>query len=154
MGWFKDHGFESGTYDDAEKLCKTTVTSLDGLRRAGIATGAKNKVALVPRAELPDGWDPATDTRLTVWEVTQHLVKRLTSAGGEAAAADLLRRCRRWGDPARDLAQWLAAVSLATRPAEALDHDALVTSWSELVRLAERPESTQGTLAAVDTVDG
>ncbi len=154
MGWFKDHGFEPGTYDDAEKLCKTTVTSLEGLKRAGIATGAKNKVALIPRAELPDGWDPATDTRPTVWEVTQHLVKRLTSAGGEAAAADLLRRCRRWGDAARDLAQWLAAASLVTRPAEALDHDALVTSWSELVRLAERPESSQGVLTPVDTVDG
>ncbi len=154
MGWFKDHGFEPGTYDDAEKLCKTTVTSLEGLKRAGIATGAKNKVALIPRAELPDGWDPATDSRPTVWEVTQHLVKRLTSAGGEAAAADLLRRCRRWGDAARDLAQWLAAASLVTRPAEALDHDALVTSWSELVRLAKRPESSQGVLTPVDTVDG
>jgi putative DNA methylase len=154
MGWFKDHGFEPGTYDDAEKLCKTTVTSLEGLKRAGIATGAKNKVALIPRAELPDGWDPATDSRPTVWEVTQHLVKRLTSAGGEAAAADLLRRCRRWGDAARDLAQWLAATSLVTRPSEALDHDALVTSWSELVRLAERPESSQGVLTPVDTVDG
>ncbi len=154
MGWFKDHGFEPGTYDDAEKLCKSTVTSLEGLKRAGIATGAKNKVALIPRAELPDGWDPATDTRPTVWEVTQHLVKRLTSAGGEAAAADLLRRCRHWGDAARDLAQWLAAASLVTRPAEALDHDALVTSWSELVRLAERPESSQGVLTPVDTVDG
>ncbi|HUP68920.1 MAG TPA: DUF1156 domain-containing protein [Acidimicrobiales bacterium] len=154
MGWFKDHGFEPGTYDDAEKLCKTTVTSLEALQRAGIATGAKGKVALVPRAGLPDGWDPATDTRPTVWEVTQHLVKRLTSAGGEAAAADLLRKCRRWGDAARDLAQWLAATSLATRPAEALDHDALVTSWSELVRLAERPETGQGVLAPVDTVEG
>jgi len=154
MGWFKDHGFEPGSYDDAEKLCKTTVTSLEGLQRAGIATGAKGKVTLVSRAELPDGWDPATDSRLTVWEVTQHLVKRLTSAGGEAAAADLLRRCRQWGDAARDLAQWLAAASLVTRPAEALDHDALVTSWSELVRLAERPESDQGLLAPVDTVDG
>ncbi|MGH9286370.1 MAG: hypothetical protein ACRD0M_11960, partial [Acidimicrobiales bacterium] len=150
MGWFKDHGFEPGSYDEAEKLCKTTVTSLEGLQRAGIATGAKGKVALIPRSELPDGWDPATDSRLTVWEITQHLVKRLTSAGGEAAAADLLRRCRKWGDSARDLAQWLAAASFAARPAEALDHDALVTSWSELVRLAERPETGQGVLAPVD----
>jgi putative DNA methylase len=153
MTWFKDHGFEPGSYDDAEKLCKTTVTSLDGLERAGIARAARGKVALIPRAELPDDWDPATDARLTVWEVTQHLVKRLTSSGGEAAAADLLRRCRRWADAARDLAQWLAAASLVTRPAEALDHDALVTSWSELVRLAERPPMGQGVLAPVDTVE-
>jgi len=144
MTWFKDRGFEPGPFDDAEKLFKRTDTSLEALTRAGIATGAKGKVVLIGRDALPDDWDPETDRHLTVWEITQHLVKRLTSAGGEQAAADLLRKVRRHGDPARDLAQWLAAVSLKTRPAEALDLDALVTSWSELVRLAERPEMGQG----------
>ncbi len=154
MTWFKDHGFEPGTFDDAEKLFKRTDTSLEALTRAGIATGAKGKVVLIGRDDLSDNWDPDTDRHLTVWEVTQHLVKRLTSAGGEQAAADLLRKCRRWGDQARDLAQWLAAASLLNRPAEALDLDALVTSWSELVRLAERPESGQGRLGEPGTVSG
>ena len=152
MTWFKDHGFEPGTFDDAEKLFKRTDTSLEALTRAGIATGAKGKVVLIGRDDLPDNWDPSTDRHLTVWEVTQHLVKRLTSAGGEQAAADLLRKCRRWGDQARDLAQWLTAASLNSRPAEALDLDALVTSWSELVRLAERPETGQGRLGDPGTV--
>ena len=31
MTWFKDHGFEPGTYDDAEKLFKRTDTSLGGV---------------------------------------------------------------------------------------------------------------------------
>lgn len=152
MTWFKDHGFEPGTFDDAEKLFKRTDTSLEALTRAGIATGAKGKVVLIRRDDLPDNWDPSTDRHLTVWEVAQHLVKRLTSAGGEQAAADLLRKCRRWGDQARDLAQWLAAATLHSRPAEALDLDALVTSWSELVRLAERPEAGQGRLVEPGTV--
>jgi putative DNA methylase len=152
MTWFKDHGFEPGTFDDAEKLFKRTDTSLEALTRAGIATGAKGKVLLIGRDDLPNNWDPSTDRHLTVWEVTQHLVKRLTSAGGEQAAADLLRKCRRWGDQSRDLAQWLAAATLHNRPAEALDLDALVTSWSELVRLAERPETGQGRLGEPGTV--
>ncbi|HVL04382.1 MAG TPA: DUF1156 domain-containing protein [Acidimicrobiales bacterium] len=152
MTWFKDHGFEPGTFDDAEKLFKRTDTSLEALTRAGIATGAKGKVVLIGRNDLPDNWDPSTDRHLSVWEVTQHLVKRLTSAGGEQAAADLLRKCWRWGDQARDLAQWLAAATLHTRPAEALDLDALVTSWSELVRLAERPQTGQGRLGDPGTV--
>jgi len=154
MTWFKSHGFEPGPYDDAEKLFKRTDTSLEALDRAGIATGAKGKVVLTPRGKLPDAWDPATDRHLTVWEVTQHLVKRLTSAGGEQAAADLLRKCRQWGDAARDLAQWMAAASLASRPAEALDLDSLVTSWSQLVRLAERPDVGQGELVPPGTVGG
>lgn len=142
MGWFRDHGFESGSYDDAEKLFKTTVTSLEGLEKAGVATGAKNKVRLLDRSELPTDWDPSADRRVTVWEVTQQLV-RLLAIDGEQAAADLLGRCRRWADSARDLAQWLAAAALESRPAEALDHDALVTSWSELQRLADRPRDGQ-----------
>ncbi len=103
------------------------------------------KVRLLSRGEIPARWSPESDRQVTVWEVTQRLVKRL-SANGEQAAADLLRRCRPWADAARDLAQWLAATALVTRPAEALDHDALVTSWSELQRLADRSAPSQGEL--------
>jgi putative DNA methylase len=152
MGWFKDHGFEDGTYDDAEKLNKSNVTSLESLVKAGIADGAKGKVRLRARSELPEDWSPDTDRLVTVWEVTQHLVRRLTGQG-EAAAADLLRQCKRWAEPARDLAQWLAATSLVNRPAEALDYDALVTSWSELLRLAERPRTLEGEQGSFDTVE-
>jgi putative DNA methylase len=153
MGWFKDHGFEPGTYDDAEKLNKTNVTSLEMLEKAGVATGAKGKVRLVARSELSDDWRPDTDRQVTVWEVTEHMVKRLATKG-ETGAADLLRICKRWAEPARDLAQWLAATSLVSRPAEALDHDALVTSWSELMRLADRSAMSQGELGVDGTVDG
>jgi putative DNA methylase len=139
MGWFRDHGFEAGTYDDAEKLCKATITSLDGLIKAGVATGAKGRVRLWSRGELPADWSPETDSRVTVWEVTQHLVRRLKDEG-EDSAARLLRRSRKWADPARDLAQWLAATALANRPSEVLDLDSLVTSWTELQRKAEQAE--------------
>ena len=39
-------------------------------------------------------------------------------------------------------------------PPEALNFDALVTSWSELVRLAERPQMGQGELVPPGTVGG
>lgn len=136
MGWFRDHGFEPGPFDDAEKLFKSTLTSLEGLEKAGVATGTKGKVRLYNRDDIPVDWSPETDKRVTVWEVTQHLVKRLKEEG-EDSAAQLLRRCRRWADPARDLAQWLAATALANRPGEVFDLDALVTSWSELQKKAD-----------------
>jgi hypothetical protein len=111
-------------------------------------------VKLIPRADLPANWAPINERDVTVWEVTQHLVKLLTSSG-EGAAANLLRKCWTWADAARDLAQWQAATSLGRHPKEALDYDALVTSWSELVRLAERqPGAAQGTLTPAETVDG
>jgi putative DNA methylase len=95
---------------------------------------------------MPDGWSPATDRHVTVWEVTQHLVKRLTTRG-EEAAGDLLRECRRWADDARNLAYWLSQTAAVKRPAEALDYEALVTSWAELSRRADqRPFGEAGTV--------
>lgn len=136
MGWYKEHGFEEGPFDDANRLFTSTVTSLEGVEAAGIASGARGKVRLLRRDELPEDWDPETDRRLTVWEVTQQLVKRLDE-GSEADAANLLRNCRRWAEAARDLAQWLAATSIERRPTDALPYDALVTSWSEIARRSE-----------------
>jgi putative DNA methylase len=146
MTWYRDHGFDDGPYDDAEKLFKTTNTSLDGLVRSGIAVSRGNKVRLRTRDELPGDWTPEGDERVTVWEVTQHLVKRLGSGGGEASAAELLRISGRWADEARNLAYWLSLAIARSRPKEALDYDALVTSWPELVRLADKPEEGQQTL--------
>jgi putative DNA methylase len=144
MGWYRDHGFDDGTVDDAEKLCKTTNTSLAGLEASGVLRARGGKVALLARPELPDGWDPAGDRMVTVWEVTQHLVKRLTAAGGEQAAADLLGRCRKWADEARNLAYWLSATAAGhNRAKDAFDYDALVTSWPELAHLAERGRSQE-----------
>ena len=41
---------------------------------------------------LPEDWDPTSDRRrIAVWEVTQHLIRRLED-GGEPAAGALLRR--------------------------------------------------------------
>ena len=144
MGWYRDHGFDEGTFDEAEKLSKTTNTSLDGLVASGIARARGGKVALLARDNLPGGWDPDDDRVVTVWEVTQHLVKRLTSEGGEQAAAQLLRQCRRWADEARNLAYWLSVTAAGQgRAKDAFDYDALVTSWPELARLAERDQQEE-----------
>ncbi|MDQ3384710.1 MAG: DUF1156 domain-containing protein [Actinomycetota bacterium] len=137
MAWYRDHGFDDGTFGDAETLFKTTNTSLDGLEVAGIVRSRAGKVALRSREQLPVAWTPAGDRLVTVWEVAQHLVRQLTSAG-EEAAADLLRQCGRWADEARSLAYWLSLTAVAKgRTAEVLDYDALVTSWPELARRAE-----------------
>ncbi len=158
MGWFREHGFDPGAFDDAQKVFVATNSSLEGVKRAGIATDAKGKVRLLRRDELPAGWTPQADRHLTVWEVTQHLVRTL-DLESEAAAAELLAGCGPWAEAARDLAQWLAATSLSTgRSAEAQAQDLLVTSWSQLVKLAEqrRPaeQPRQGSFDDVGTVDG
>lgn len=153
MNWFRDHGFDPGPFDDAEKYFKSMATSLDGVEKAGVARGGEGKVRLTARSDLPAAWSPLTDRRVTVWEVAQYLVKRLDEEG-EDAAAELLSECGRWADQARDLVQWLAATALRTRPTEALPLDALVTVWSDLQKKASElrrrtPMSQQGRLEGI-----
>jgi putative DNA methylase len=151
MIWYRDHGFDDGAFDDAEKLFRTTNTSLDGLVKSGMGISRAGKVRLTSYDNLPNDWTPGGDRRATAWEVTQQLVRRLTVGGGEQAAAELLRQSGRTADEARSLAYWLANIAATKgRAQDALDYDALVTSWPELIRLAEQQNADSATLFSGD----
>ena len=148
LTWFEQHGYVEGEYGVAEQLSKAKNTSVDGLVRAGIAESRRGAVRVLKPAELDDGWDPATDSRLTVWEMTQHLIRTLNS-GGEQAAGELAAKLGSQAEAARDLAYRLYVVSeRKRRAADALQYNSLVQSWPEIVRLAgeERAGATQGAL--------
>jgi putative DNA methylase len=149
--WFEQHGFEEASYGIAEVLAKATNSAVNALVDAGIVAARGGKVRLLKRDEMPAGWDPAADSRVAVWEVTQHLIKRLED-GGESGAADLLRQVGGIGDVARDLAYRLYTICERRKWAkDALAFNALVTSWPEISRqagMAPTPEqAVQGTLA-------
>jgi len=144
LTWFDQMGFAEGDYGVAETLSKAKNTSVAGIVEAGVAVAGAGKVRLLKPAELPTDWDPATDKRLTVWEMTHHLVRAL--AQGEEAAAGIITRIGSQADMARELAYRLYSVcERKKRATEALDYNALVQAWPELARLA------QGHLAATQT---
>ena len=148
LTWFEQHGYTEGEYGVAEQLSKAKNTSVDGLVRAGVVESRRGTVRVLKPAELDDGWDPATDSRLTVWEMTQHLIRTLNS-GGEQAAGELAAKLGSQAEAARDLAYRLYVVSeRKRRAADALQYNSLVQSWPEIVRLAgeERAGATQGAL--------
>jgi putative DNA methylase len=136
VAWFEQHGMEEGKYGDAELLSKAKATAIDAMTKDGFLRARAGKVALVPRDELNEDWNPTTDPRLTVWEVTQHLIRALET-GGEAAAAELLRRVGALGEIARDLAYRLYTICERKKWAqEALAYNSLVVAWPEIARLA------------------
>jgi putative DNA methylase len=91
---------------------------------------------LLRRDELPENWNPATDTRRTIWEVTQHLIRALEKQGEEGAEA-LLRKVGEQGEAARDLAYRLYSTCERRKWAsEALAYNSLVIAWPQIVRLA------------------
>lgn len=103
---------------------------------AGIIHARGGKVRLIRRGEVPEGWRPSEDSRLAVWELTQHLVYGL-EIGGEQAAVILLENARGLGDAARDLAYRLYTTCERKKWAqEALAYNSLVIAWPEIAKLA------------------
>jgi putative DNA methylase len=145
--WFEEVGMGEGDYGRADVLARAKNTSVAGMERAGILVSRAGKVRLLRRDELAEGWDPAADARLTVWEVTQQLIRRLDEQG-EASAAELLRRVGGLGETARELAYRLYAICERKGWAqEALGYNALVVAWPEVARLASGgSEPTQAAL--------
>ncbi len=136
LAWFEQFGFEEGPYGDAETLSKAKNTSVGGMVEAGILAARGGKARLLRREELPAHWDPGSDRRLTVWEVTQQLIRAMQERG-EPAAAALLAQVGGLGEAARDLAYRLYTICERKGWAqEALPYNGLVVAWSEVGRMA------------------
>jgi putative DNA methylase len=137
--WFDEEGFEWGEAGKANLIAVTHATAVNGLVADGILEVRGNQVRLIPPAELPADWDPLEDRRLTVWEMTHHLLRVYChEKKGDEATAALLRKLGSKADVARDLAYKLFTVcEKRGRSAEAQAYNALVIGWSELARLAQ-----------------
>ncbi len=136
--WFEQQGFAEGEFGVADVLARAKVTSVEGLAQSGIVESKRGKVRLLRPEELPVDWDPATDSRLTAWEIVHHLIRVLAS-GGEDAAARLVAALGAKAEVGRELAYRLFSVcERKKRAADALAYNGLVQSWPEIVRLASR----------------
>ncbi len=143
IAWFEQHGLEEGLFGVAETLSKAKNSSIRGLAEAGILSARGGKVRLLRRDELATAWVPAKERRLTIWEVTQHLIRALDQQGEQGAAA-LLRKLGAYGEVARDLAYRLYTTCERKGWAqEALAYNSLVVAWPELSRLAGQPANDE-----------
>ena len=136
LTWFEQSGFDEGEYGVAEQLSKAKNTSVAGMVRASIVASKASKVRLLKPDELPADWDPATDMRLTAWEMVHQLIRAL-AAGGEGSAAEILKKLGAKAEVARELAYRLYTLcERKKRAAEALAYNGLVLSWPEITRMA------------------
>jgi putative DNA methylase len=148
LAWFEQFGFTEGEYGVAETLSKAKNTSVSAMADDGVLVSRGGKVRLLRPDELPENWDPASDPRLTVWDMTHRLIRAMEQ--GESAAAELVAKLGSKADTARELAYRLYNIcERKKRAQEALAYNALVQSWPEIMRLAReegKPESPQGTI--------
>ena len=146
IAWYAEQGMDEGDYGRADDLSRAKNVSVDGLVRAGLVKSGGGKVRLLDRNELDPNWDPTKDSRLTVWEVTQHLIRRLMK-DNEASAAELLAKVGGLGDAARDLAYRLFLIAESKKWAkEAGPYNALAASWLDISRLAAAEPDGQASL--------
>jgi putative DNA methylase len=139
VAWFEQHGMEEGPFGEADVLARAKNTSVSGLMEAGILLARAGRVRLLRREELPAEWDPAADARVSVWEVTQHLIRALLVDGSEEKSAAILRQVGAVGDAARDLAYRLYGICERKGWAqEAIAYNSLVVAWPVLQDLAQR----------------
>jgi putative DNA methylase len=145
IAWYSEYGHDDGPYGRADDLARAKNVRVDGLVRAGIVKSGAGKVRLLDRDELDPSWNPSTDSRVTVWEVCQHLIRRLDE--GAQSAGEMLARVGGLGDAARDLAYRLFQIAESKKWAkEAGPYNALAAEWPELTRIASIGPAGQGTL--------
>jgi putative DNA methylase len=138
VGWFEQFGWSAGKYGQAEVMATGRGTAVQAIVQAGILRARAGEARLLKRDELDPAWDIRTDTKITVWECCQHLIRRLEGEGEESAAR-LLKTLRHYGDLARDLAYRLYAVCERKRWAEeARAYNGLIVAWPHIARLAEQ----------------
>jgi putative DNA methylase len=91
LAWFATYGFETRASGELTTLTTAKNTSTQALFASGVFKDLRGRAGLTPREELPEGWSPALDKSLTVWECVQHTARVLNAPnGGSEAAARLV----------------------------------------------------------------
>jgi putative DNA methylase len=132
--WFGQYAWDETDSGTADVLARATNTSIEGLQRGGVFRAVAGKARLLSPEDLSDSWDPLTDVRTSVWEVTLHLAKAVTERGSEAASALMGAAGQRVDlDAVKELAYLL--YNICERKGwttSALLFNGLGTSWGDL----------------------
>ncbi len=152
VGWFEEVGFKEGEFGRADVLARGMNTAVESAVQAGLVEAKAGKVRLIHWKEYdPCAYEPAQDKRPTVWEGAHHLIERLNSHGETGAAALYNKLPGDMAESARDLAYRLYLICDRKKWAgDALDYNTLVSSWSEITRLASSAEASGTTQAMFD----
>ncbi|MFI6130267.1 DUF1156 domain-containing protein [Micromonospora sp. NPDC051141] len=148
LKWYTQYGWSRQPFGEADVLARAVNTAVDGLARAGVLTSHEGKVALTRPAALPSKWNPATDDRISVWEVTCHLARSLATVGIDDAAHLMAAASSRIDlDAVQLLAYRLYELAQNKDPDDALLFNALGTSWADLSAVSRTKPATVGQLA-------
>lgn len=139
IAWYRQHGYTTGSFGDADSLARARNTSVAALDRDEILTSRAGKVTLLKPADLPATYDVTTDAHTSAWEVLHHLIRILGSDGVGAAGAFLSTALARpdnavQADGVKELAFLLFSIAEKNKwTQDALAFNTLATSWPEVI---------------------
>lgn len=151
--WYRQYGWRPEQSGIADQLARTTQTSIAELQRGGIFTTEGGKGRLLSIRELDAQWDPASDSRLSIWEATLRLAALLESKGIEKVA-ELVAKL-----PAAIPLSAIKELGFllfheAERKGDGADAqalNALVTSWGDVsLKARQYPPTPAGTQSELD----
>lgn len=154
IAWYRQHGYSTGKFGDANSLAHARNTSVDSMAKSGILNSAGGNVNLIPPAKQPEEYDPTADDLISSWEVLGHIIRVLEEGGLGAAARLLEGATSRPDDPVdkesiKELAFLLFSLAEKNgRTSDALDFNKLATSWPDI--LDAEPTEGQETQSSLD----
>ena len=136
--WFEQNGFNVGDFGTANNIANAKGIAVEALTHAGVAQSSGGKFNLLNRESLEEGWDPANDKTVTIWECCQYLIRRMENKGEYEAAKLMKRMGSERADAAKELAYALYDIAANKRKdaTEATAYNGLIAVWSELTAQA------------------
>lgn len=149
--WFSQYGWNEAPSGEADVLTRAVNTTVSVLERGGIFRAAAGKARLLEPAEMSEGWSPAEDKAISVWEVAVRLGHALLTEGLDQAAVWMRESASRVDlDAVKELAYLMYSVCERKGWTEAaMLFNALGTSWGDVsgaARAAVPPAAWQGAL--------
>ncbi len=152
LAWYRQHGYGTGRYGDADNLARARNTAVDALERYGILTSRAGNVTLLRPADLDTAYDVVADPTVSTWEVLHHLLRVLDVDGISGAGAFLAGALARpaadiEADLIKELGHLLFRIAEQDgRTKDAIAFNSVVTSWPDITAAADaRPGATQDT---------
>jgi putative DNA methylase len=152
IAWYRQHGYGTGLFGDANNLANARNTTVDAMDRSGILSSRAGKVNLIKPTDLAVDYDALADLHTSNWEALHHMI-RLLESQGISPAGDFLSTALSRPDGAidADLVKELAHLLFRVAEAngwtkDALSFNSLVTSWPEIIdaALSQSPTTSQG----------
>ncbi|RUP02126.1 MAG: DUF1156 domain-containing protein [Mycobacterium sp.] len=154
IAWYRQHGYSTGTFGDANNLANARNTAVDAMERGGILKSRMGKVNLLKPSELSEAYNVISDPHVSNWEALHHLIRTLEGDGITPAGEFLRFAVSRLdgaieGDLVKELAHLLFRIAEANGwTKDALSFNRLVTSWPEILDAARSEASDTRTQSA------